>query len=257
MQLKVALIQMDIALGDLQANAQKARQLAAGLAECSFILLPELWSTGYALDRAHELAEDGTGLCTTVMREIACAKNAYVGGSVLMQREGGIYNTFVLISPTGQVVATYDKTHLFRLMQEDIFLSPGDRLVTAQTTHGQVGLAICYDLRFPEVFRHYRNAGTDFNLLVAEWPLPRLEHWRTLVRARAIENQCYLLACNRVGRDQNNTFGGHSLVVDPWGEILLEADTTEGVYVVDLETESIMAARSRIPVQGDKRSDLY
>jgi len=257
MLLRVALIQMDITLGNVALNAQRAMQLTANLPECAIILLPELWGTGYALESAHELAEDGMGIGTSAMREIARAKKAYVGGSLLMRREGGVYNTFVLVSPDGQVVADYDKTHLFRLMKEDVFLSPGDRLVTADTAHGRMGLAICYDLRFPEIFRHYRNEGADFNLLVAEWPLPRVEHWRTLVRARAIENQCYLLACNRVGRDMNNTFAGHSLVVDPWGEVLLEADATEGVYVIELDTDRIAAARSRLPVQGDKRNDLY
>lgn len=257
MKLTVALMQMDIALGDVALNAQKVRQLASKLPECAFILLPELWGTGYALERAQELAEDGMGLGTSVMREIARAKKAYVGGSLLMRREGGVYNTFVLVSPEGQIIADYDKTHLFRLMQEDMFLCPGHRLVTADTAHGRIGLSICYDLRFPEIFRHYRNEGVDFNLLVAEWPLPRVEHWRTLVRARAIENQCYLLACNRVGSDTNNIFAGHSLVVDPWGEVLLEADSAEGVYIMEIDTEKIATARSRIPVQGDKRNDLY
>jgi len=257
MKLTVALMQMDIILGDAERNAQKALHLASHLPECAFILLPELWGTGYALEQAQELADTGIGLGTSVMREIARAKKAYVGGSLLVRRERSVYNTFLLLSPEGQVVAEYDKTHLFRLMHEDIFLSPGDRLVTADTAHGRIGLAICYDLRFPEIFRHYRNKGAAFNLLVAEWPLPRVEHWRTLVRARAIENQCYILACNRVGRDINNTFAGHSLVVDPWGEVLLEADANEGVHVIELDTERIAAARSRLPVQGDKRNDLY
>jgi len=257
MKLTIALMQMDISLGDQEQNAQKARLLAEKLPPCACLLLPELWGTGYALERSHELAEDGSGQCTNVMREIALAKKAYVGGSILMRRDDDVYNTFVLVSPAGQVIAEYDKTHLFRLMQENIFLRPGHRLVTVDTTHGRVGLSICYDLRFPEVFRHYRNEGVDFNLLVAEWPLPRVEHWRTLVRARAIENQCYLIACNRVGSDTNNNFAGHSLVVDPWGEVLLEAEADEGVYVVEIDPEKIAIARNRLPVQGDKRNDLY
>ncbi len=91
---------------------------------------------------------------------------------------------------------------------------------------------------------------------MAEWPLPRLEHWRTLVRARAIENQCYMLACNRVGHDPSNTFFGHSLVVDPWGEILLEAGDSEGIFTVEIDTASLLTARAKIPVLSDRRRDL-
>lgn len=256
MQIKVTLVQMDIALGDKEQNLSRARQLTAQVAKSHFILLPELWNTGYALERAKELAEGERGPSTDFMTHLARQTEAYVGGSLLMRRHDHVCNTFVLIAPSGQIVATYDKTHLFKLMNEDKYLSPGKSLVAVPTAWGQVGLAICYDLRFPEIFRQYADVPVDFNLLVAEWPLPRLEHWRTLVRARAIENQCYMLACNRVGHDPSNTFFGHSLVVDPWGEILLEAGDSEGVFTVEIDTASIMTARAKIPVLSDRRRDL-
>lgn len=257
MKVKVALIQMDIALGNPQANYATVSRLTEGLGSPDIILLPELWSTAYDLTNAPALAESETGATVSFMRKLAQSKNACVGGSILMQRDGGVYNTFVLVSKDGSVIATYDKAHLFRLMQEDVYLSPGGKLVTATVEFGNVGLAICYDLRFPEIFRSYADVPVDFTFLVAEWPLPRIEHWRTLVRARAIENQCFMLACNRVGTDPNNTFFGHSMVVDPWGETLLEANETEGAYTVDIDTASIVAARAKIPVLTDRRKDLY
>jgi len=256
-QVKIALVQMDIVGGEPEKNFSKLQSLTKDLADCDLVLLPELWSTGYCLERAGELAEeDCGGPSTAAMAELASHTSAFVGGSLLSRRNDNIYNTFVLVSPTGETVATYDKTHLFRLMGEDRYLSAGKNLTTALTPFGHLGLAICYDLRFPEVFRHYAEVPVDFNLVVAEWPRPRLEHWRTLLHARAIENQCFMVACNRVGFDGRSTFFGYSLVVDPWGETLLRADDSEGVFTVKIDTEKIAEARAKIPVLIDKRKDL-
>ena len=257
MRVNVALVQMDIALGLPQDNCLTVTRLTEGLKSTDILLLPELWSTGYDLTNAPKLAESENGATVRFMQELAQQHSTYVGGSILMQRSQGVCNTFVLVSPQGVVTATYDKAHLFRLMQEDVYLSSGQQLVSTQTEFGSAGLAICYDLRFPEIFRHYADVPVDFTFLVAEWPLPRIEHWRTLIKARAIENQCYMLACNRVGTDTNNTFFGHSVIVDPWGEILLEADDSEGIFAVEVDTASIGAARAKIPVLTDRRKELY
>ncbi|KAF0193422.1 MAG: carbon-nitrogen hydrolase family protein [Bacillota bacterium] len=257
MKVRVALVQMDVALGLPKQNYQTVTRLTKDLKPIDIILLPELWSTGYDLTNAAKLAESDNGPTVHFMQELAQQHSAYVGGSILMQRHHGVCNTFVLVSPQGIITATYDKTHLFGLMQEDVYLSSGRQLVSIQTEFGSAGLAICYDLRFPEIFRRYADVPVDFTFLVAEWPLPRIEHWRTLIRARAIENQCYMLACNRVGTDTNNTFFGHSMVVDPWGEILLEANDSEVIFTVEIDTASIGAARAKIPVLTDRRRELY
>jgi len=255
--MRVSLVQMDIAFGDRQANITKVRSLLEKASAADVILLPELWSTGYDLTRAKELAERETGPTVLFMQELAKTNKAYVGGSILRAHPSGVYNTFVLVSPQGSTLAMYDKAHLFRLMQEDVYLSPGQQLTYVPTDLGTAGLAVCYDLRFPEIFRYYADVPVDFTCLVAEWPLPRIEHWRTLIRARAIENQCFMFACNRVGQDLSNTFFGHSMVVDPWGEIILEADDTEGVYSAKIDLNSISASRARIPVLTDRRKELY
>lgn len=256
MRVRVTLVQIDIALGEPKSNYQTITRLAKNLKPTDILLLPELWSTGYDLTNASRLAESNNGPTVQFMQSLAQQYNSYIGGSIIMNRPHGVCNTFVLVSPQGVVIATYDKAHLFRLMQEDVYLSSGQELVSTQTEFGSAGLAICYDLRFPEIFRRYADVPVDFTFLVAEWPLPRIEHWRTLIRARAIENQCYMLACNRVGKDTNNTFFGHSMVVDPWGEILLEADDSEGIFTVEIDTDSINAARAKIPVLTDRRREL-
>lgn len=253
----VSLVQMDIALGQPELNRQRISQLTAGLGHRDIILLPELWSTGYQLDQASSLAEDLTGSSVQLMQSLAVDHRSYVGGSILGRRQGLVYNQFVLASPQGEVVATYEKVHLFGLMQEDQHLAPGNRLVTVDVAEQTAGLAICYDLRFPEMYRRYMQSGANLLLLASEWPNPRLEHWRTLLRARAIENQFFVIACNRVGSDANNTFFGHSLVIDPWGEILAEGDDQEGVINCEIDLSSVAAARRRLPALKDRRQELY
>ncbi len=253
----VSLVQMDIALGRPELNRQRVSELTAELGNRDVILLPELWSTGYQLDQADRLAEDLTGPSVQLMQSLATAHGSYVGGSILGRRDGQVYNQFILASPKGEVTATYEKVHLFGLMQEDQYLTPGSRLTTAGVAQEMAGLAICYDLRFPEMYRHYMQSGVSLLLLASEWPNPRLEHWRTLLRARAIENQFFVIACNRVGRDASNTFFGHSLVIDPWGEIMVEGDDQERVLSCEIDLALVVAARRRLPALKDRRQDLY
>ncbi|MGI6358769.1 MAG: carbon-nitrogen family hydrolase [Bacillota bacterium] len=251
--MQVSLVQMDIVLGDPGANRQKIRELTAPLGRRDVILLPELWSTGYQLDQAGQLAEDSQGESVVLMQQVARAHQAYVGGSILGRKDGRVYNQFILVTPQGETLATYEKLHLFGLMEEDLYLAPGDRPMTAPVGGVTAGLAICYDLRFPELFRYHMRAGAELLLLSSEWPNPRLEHWRTLLRARAIENQFFVLACNRVGQDNNNTFFGHSMVIDPWGEILLEGDDREQVLDCEIDLSTVASTRERLPALRDRR----
>ncbi len=257
MRLNACIVQMDIALGHPQLNRERALALTAHLGQQDIILLPELWSTGYDLQRAGELAESLDGITAGIMAEVAKQHQSYVGGSILVRQGEGIYNTFLLFNPAGELAAHYEKAHLFGLMDEHMYLAPGQRLVVAELPWGKAGLSICYDLRFPELYRCYADQGVGLLLISAEWPNPRLEHWRTLLRARAIENQSYVLAANRVGRDKNNGFFGHSLVIDPWGEIEAEGGSEEQVICLELDTERIASARQRLPVLFDRRKELY
>lgn len=255
--MQVALVQMDIVLGQPELNRQQVLELTTGLGQCDLILLPELWSTGYQLDQAQELAEEVTGPSGRLMQQLARSHRAYVGGSILGRRGDLVYNQFILFSPQGELLTTYEKVHLFGLMQEDQHLAPGQQLVTAPLGTETAGLAICYDLRFPEMYRRYMQSGVTMLLLASEWPNPRLEHWRTLLRARAIENQFFVIACNRVGSDANNTFFGHSLVIDPWGEILAEGGEQPQLVTCQVDLELVPAARKRLPALQDRRPELY
>jgi predicted amidohydrolase len=191
------------------------------------------------------------------MGKLAAAHQLYLAGSLLEQEQGRVYNTHALYGPEG-LLAHYRKIHLFRLMAEHTYLAPGEAPTLQRgLPWGPVGLATCYDLRFPELFRGYAVAGARLILVPAEWPAPRIDHWRTLVRARAIENQCFVAACNRVGADPNNRFAGASTIVGPWGEVLLEGDDTAGLLLAEVDPEGVDAARERIPVLSDRRPACY
>lgn len=257
--LKVALAQMDIALGDPQANLTTVQQLVAEAAEAhaDVVVLPELWSTGYDLARADELADElGTGVYAE-LSALARQHHLAIVGSTLARRGGRPTNTATLYGSDGALLAEYSKIHLFGLMEEDRYLGAGQGAPVFDLPWGRSALAICYDLRFPELFRSYAVRGAGVILLPSEWPHPRLEHWRTLVSARAIENQCFVIACNRIGSDRNNRFCGHSMIVDPWGTVVAEAGEEPALTHATLDLEAVHGVRSRMSVLRDRRPELY
>ncbi len=260
MEFTVSLGQMDVVFGDPIANFETVRRMAAEAARrgSQMVVFPELWSTGYDLSNAARYATDLKGGVFTRISELAASEKIYVIGSNLsLPGEGKFGNTLTVFSPQGELLADYSKIHLFRLMDEHHYLTAGEKPVLLELPFGKAGLAICYDLRFPELFRGYALAGADLVILPAEWPHPRLAHWQTLVRARAIENQMFMLACNRVGRDPGNEFFGHSMVVNPWGEILAEAGEGEELVTVRVDQAQIQEARRKIPILQDRRPEVY
>ncbi len=263
----LTLVQMDCRLGDPSHNFARAEEFVSEAARrgSDLVLLPELWSTAYALERAAELASPLVERVEHApaanwfarLAAMARANGVWLAGSTLEAREGRYYNCLTVYSPEGLLCGVYRKVHLFRLMQEEQYLAPGPAQATVDLPWGKAGLAICYDLRFPELFRRYAVEGARLLLLPAEWPHPRREHWRTLLRARAIENQCFVAGCNRVGESKQTEFFGASAVIDPWGETLVEGGEAEALLTVAIDLEAADAARRRIPVFEDRRTDLY
>ncbi len=259
-RVKVALAQMDIVWGDPIANLAQVQSFAVDAARggAHVVVLPELWSTGYDLTLAADHAEPLTrGIFAETARLARTQGIAIVGSCLARLGPGRIGNTAVYLDPEGETRAMYSKTHLFRLMNEHNHLTPGSELAYFDTDWGMAGLAICYDLRFPELFRAYALAGADVVFLSAEWPHPRGDHWRTLVRARAIENQMFVVACNRAGRDPDHVFCGNSCVIDPTGAVLIEADEQPGLLFAELDLSLVSKTRAEIPVFADRRPELY
>ncbi len=258
--LKVALGQMDIAWGKPEENFARVEEWTAIAAQegADLIVFPELWSTGYDLPHANDYATSLNAGVFAKTAKLAQSQGIAIVGSCLAQLgPGQIGNTAVYIDATGQMRGSYSKTHLFRLMHEEQYLTAGDRSVLLDTEWGLVGLAICYDLRFPEFFRTYAFGGATAVILPAEWPHPRCAHWQTLVRARAIENQMFVIACNRAGRDPNNVFCGHSCIIDPAGIALAEGSDEPQLLFADLDLSLVAQTRKRIPVFDDRRPEIY
>lgn len=261
-RLRLALIQIDVRTGDPDANFAALERLlerAAALPrKPDVIVAPEMWNTGYALDRIGELA-DPDGRRTKALLAAFCRRHRVnvIAGSIAEAGAEGVANAAYGFNRDGRETVRYAKIHLFPLMDEHRHLRAGDRPGLFSLEGTKAGILICYDLRFPELARRLALAGARLLFVPAQWPHPRLHHWRTLLMARAIENQVYVIGCNRVGESDGASFFGHSMVVDPWGNIVAEAGEEETILTADLDPDAVDEARKRLPVWESRRPDLY
>lgn len=260
MEITLALAQMDIVLGEPDENVATARTLVAQAANegANLVLLPELWPTGYDLehkDRYTTALDEGH---FALMADLARAHQLFVAGTALEANpHGKPFNTAALYGPDGGQLGVYRKVHLWAPLGEVDHMTPGNTLPTFDLPWGRIALAICYDLRFPELWRRYAGAGAQLILIPAEWPVHRVEHWQLLLRARAVENQLFVAGCNRAGTDKDGEFGGHSAVVDPWARVLVEGDSGTGLFVATLDLDEVARARQLFPFLTDRRPEVY
>lgn len=258
-KLNISLAQMHIALGDVRKNVNIMQDLTREAARrgSHLVVFPELWSTGYALDQSKELASPLNSGEFAQVTTIAQQNKISIVGSMLEKRGLEVANSAPFMAPNGRVMGVYRKLHLFRLMDEDQWLQPGASSLAIDLPWGRTALAICYDLRFPELFRMYAVDGAIMMIIPAEWPLERIDHWRALLQARAIENQCYIVATNAVSETGGTVFGGHSMIVDPWGHIIIEGGTDPMLLTAEIELDVVNEVRQRIPIFDDRRTDVY
>jgi predicted amidohydrolase len=263
---------LQVAYGDdepVAARVKRVAELVAGQAGAELVVLPELWApTGFGYRGWTAAAEGLAGPTVTAIAAAARQIGASVhAGSIIEQAAPGAdqgpdgrgrWNTSVLIGPDGTVVAAYRKVHRFGFAAgEPTLIEAGQSLVTADLVAAdgpvRLGLATCYDLRFPELFRGLLDAGAEVFVVPAAWPARRVQHWTTLGRARAIENQCVMIQCNTGGTHAGTPMGGHSQIVSATGEVLAEAGAGEEVLVVDVELKTIADWRAQFPVNADRR----
>ncbi|WP_347552040.1 carbon-nitrogen family hydrolase [Pseudalkalibacillus hwajinpoensis] len=257
---KLTLLQFDIAFGDPEKNFEKVEQLVSEAAsqQPDIIVLPELWSTGYDLSRLDEIGDVDATKSIKFLSNLANKHSvSIVGGSIAKRHEKEVTNTMLVFDRDGQLVHEYSKAHLFRLMNEEKYLVSGNTKSHFTLENLPCAGFICYDIRFPEWLHLHAVEGAQVLFVPAEWPEQRTDHWRALLISRAIENQCYVIACNRVGSDPDNVFGGHSLIIDPWGTVLAEGGTEETILVGSIDEKEISSIRTRIPVFEDRRPDIY
>ncbi|TYR79802.1 carbon-nitrogen family hydrolase [Priestia megaterium] len=260
MSLKIACLQLDIAFGNPEKNRTHVEEkMKEALAEKpDVIVLPELWDTAYDLTRLDEIADVNAEKARQFFSQFAKQHSInIVAGSVAKKTDQGVTNTMYVFDREGREVSQYNKLHLFKLMDEHLFLQPGEFKNLFTLENSLCAGVICYDIRFPEWIRVHTSAGAEVLFVVAQWPAPRLSHWKALLVSRAIENQCYVVACNRIGNDPNNTFAGHSLIIDPWGEILAEANDQEQILTGVIDLSTVKDIRKQIPVFTDRRTEFY
>ena len=250
---------MDIKLGDPEANFTLARQWTAEAAQrgSELIVFPELWSSGYDLENWQKHASPlGQGMFAS-LSDLAAEFKIGIAGSILEARNGKAYNTLTLFDAKGEQQAVYRKVHLFRLMQEEKWLAPGEESVLVETNWGKTGFS---DLLRPTLRRTLSQicvGGREGDHHPRRVAARRAAHWQTLLRARAIENQMFIIAVNRVGESKGEIFGGHSAVIDPWGEAIVEGDDHQSLLHAEIDMGLVDEVRKRIPIFEDRREDVY
>jgi predicted amidohydrolase len=253
---KIALLQTDIAWEDVPENHRRAAAMLAEAASggARLAILPEMFNTGFSMD-SRRIAQPPGGPSESFLRDQAKALNLWILASIPESGEPAPRNMALLVSPRG-AVTRYAKIHPFSYAGEHEHYAAGDRVVTADVEGIRVTPFVCYDLRFPEPFR-LAAPDTDLFAVVANWPDERREHWRTLLRARAIENQAYVAGVNRVGDGGRLHYAGDSAALSPLGETLAEGDATGRVLFADIDPAIVQKLRSRFPALNDRRPDAY
>jgi predicted amidohydrolase len=244
--MKVAAVQHDIAWEDRAATL-------AGLTlpDAELIVLPEMFAVGFTM--SPDVAEAPEGPTTSWLVEQAATRGAWIGGSIPVVLDGADRpsNVFTLVSPSGDV-HRYAKRHPFSYAGEHEHYAPGPESLTVDVHGVRVSPTVCYDLRFVESYWPIAEQ-TDVYLVVASWPTPRREHWKTLLRARAIENQAYVCGVNRVGSGGGLDYGGDSCIIDPMGEVLVAAAGVETVLAADVDPAHVAKVRADLPFRRDRR----
>lgn len=257
-KLSIGLCQIKAGDGDWDANVERglaALERAAHLG-ADIAILPELWTSGYDLANAKKYAEDNRAVIEDVTATCKMHGLYAVAGSFIMEYDdGALRNCLVAYDPDEDKVTTYEKMHLFAGLGEVETFAPGEEPALWSTPFGTFGLALCYDLRFPELFRHYARAGAPMVLMPAQFPHPRIEHWRTLLRARALDNSAFIAGVNTASRPEDKRQFGFSALVNPWGEAVVELAQEEQVVVAEIDLDR--AAESRATLGLDDRAHPY
>lgn len=260
--MRVSCIQLDMKFCDVQDNYARVQELIYNTVKkenTDVVVLPETWSTGYypQNDLMSFCEADGAEIKKTFSLVARNLNVNIVAGSIANVKNGRVYNTAYIFNRAGEVVGEYDKTHLFTPMDEHKFFEYGNKTVTFELDGHKCGIVICYDIRFPELVRSLALEGIEMLFVVSQWPDKRIEHLKTLAKARAIENQMFVAVCNSCGKAEDVQFGGISMIIDPWGNVLTSADENESVITADCDFDIIKEIRNSINVFNDRKTQIY
>lgn len=258
--MKVAALQCNAVLGDVEQNyAHMAETIeAAATHGADIVVLPEMWNTGFYPGHVADLAdEEGVRTKTMLVHAAKTYHIHLVGGAVACKRNGKLYNTTYIVNKSGDIVSSYDKVHLFTMGHEDQVFTAGNHANIFSLENIPMASMICYDLRFCEWARIAALRGAVILFVPAAWPIERLRHWQILNTARAIENQCFVVAVNACGQTGTYDFAGHSLIINPVGDILAEGGHDETILYATINPAEAVAARQRLHALADRRPALY
>lgn len=256
-KITVSAIQMCAKIGDKQANFKKIKQLSTQIESADFIVLPEVWTVGWSCDDFTQSAESLENSETLdFLKQIAVEKNSnIIGGSFIQKtKDGHCFNTCPVIDRKGNLIATYNKNHLYSYYgcTEGKFITKGESPVMVEIEGVKFGLTICYDIRFPEIYRAYRKAGADVLINCAAWANTKPIPWEMMTKSRAVENQTYMVAVNQYGEMKNNEFNlGHSRIIDYNGNVLSEILDGEGVIQSVLNLGKMYKFRDKCTILND------
>jgi predicted amidohydrolase len=253
--MRIASIQLKIIEESKDKALEHATRMIRQCREADLILLPELWNIGFmSFDRYRNEAETEEGPTLTLLRKLARELSCHVHTGSFVEKKGDqFYNSSFFLNTQGEILGSYRKIHLFTYQSEEgEILTRGASVTVIPTKFGNFGLATCYDLRFPELFRKMLDQGAEFFLICSAWPSPRLEHWLLLNRTRALENLSCLISSNCTGVNRGTQFVGHSLVVDPWGEMIAGGNDDECIVWGEVDRDIVLKARAEFPALRDR-----
>lgn len=249
--MKIGLIQYNPEWEDKKKNQEKLnRLLSQTKREENILVFPEMTLTGFTMN-ASSFAEPLNGKSFKYFASVAEKNNADVFAGLIEEHGSQFYNSLLHINSKGQLKSVYRKIHPFSYSMEDKHYLKGTETKVTNIDDLKIGLSICYDLRFPELYRFYGKARTELIIVIANWPVTRIEHWRTLLKARAIENQCYVVGVNRVGADPKLIYNGYSSLFDPMGNEMISSFDTETILTADVNIDYVKEVRNKLPFLND------
>jgi len=248
----IGLVQYSPVWENKKASFEKIIKMLVNTDKVELMIFPEMTLTGFTMKSA-KFAERLDGESVQFFASLAKEKKCSIMFGIIERGRNKCFNTIVHINNQGKILTTYRKIHPFSYTSENAFYGAGREIAVAKSKGYKIGLSICYDLRFPELYRMYAKEKVHILVNIANWPITRIEHWRTLLKARAIENQCYMIGVNRVGNDPALLYNGFSSAFDPMGNLLVESVDVEQLIVVDVEIKYVQQVRNNFPFLSDMK----
>jgi len=251
-KLKIGLVQYSPVWENKSESIERIKGLISKISEIDLLVFPEMTLTGFTMKSDH-FSEEIEGASHHFFSSFAKEKKSAIMYGAIEKGKRKNFNTLVHLNNQGKIIATYRKIHPFSYSKENVFFGKGKKTVITKVKGIKIGLSICYDLRFPELYRFYAKEKVHLIIDIANWPDTRIEHWRTLLKARAIENQCYIVGVNRVGDDPKLHYNGFSSLFDPMGKEIAAVENDEMIIEAEIDKSYVNEVRKKLPFLNDMR----